>query len=117
MCELRRDSLTTFLEAVYIPGRVPTKGNAMILRQAAMCYGCSRPLSEGNYVEGAGAGDTWRYLCLDCCDKVCRADRKPRQAIEAILIFNNDPDVGGPDDPIDHEDYRDLELLGLWPET
>ena len=25
-------------------------------------------------------------------------------------------DDGGPDDPLDHEDYRDLDLLGLWPD-
>ena len=89
----------------------------MILRQSATCYGCTRPLSEGNYVEGAKIGDTWNYLCGDCCEKVRRGDREPRQTIEAIVVFNSDPDVGGPDDPLDHEDYRDLELLGLWPET
>jgi hypothetical protein len=40
----------------------------------------------------------------------------PRQTIQAVIIHRNDPDVGGPDDPLDHEDYRDLERLGLWPE-
>ena len=89
----------------------------MILRQAATCCGCSRSLSEGNYVEGAKLGDKWDYLCLDCCNKVRRGGRKARQTIEAISIFNSDPDVGGPDDPLDHEDYRDLELLGLWPKA
>ena len=87
----------------------------MILRQSATCYGCTRLLSEGSYAEGVEVGDTWRYLCLDCCGKVRRGGRGPRQTIEAISIFNSDPDVGGPDDPLDHEDYRDLELLGLWP--
>ena len=87
----------------------------MYLQEPANCYGCTRSLSEGNYVEGAEVGDKWRYLCPDCCDKVRRADREPRQTIEAILILNNDPDVGGPNDPLDHEDYRDLELLGILP--
>ena len=51
--------------------------------------------------------------CMSCWDKVARGGREPREVLEAILIFNNDPDVGGPDDPLDHEDYRDLERLGL----
>ena len=62
-------------------------------------------------------GDEWSYLCFDCCKKVRRAGREPHNTIEAILIFNCDPDVGSPTSPLDHEDYRDLELLGLWPET
>ncbi len=89
----------------------------MILSQSATCYGCTRPLPEGNYVEGVDVGGEWRYLCHNCCRKVRRGGREPRQAIEAIVVFKSDPDVGGPDDPLDHEDYRDLELLGLWPET
>ena len=88
----------------------------MYLQQAATCLGCSRSLFAGSHVEGAEVGDKWRYLCYDCCVKVRRADREPRQTIEAILVFNSDPDVGEPDDPLDHEDYRDLELLGLWSE-
>jgi hypothetical protein len=62
-------------------------------------------------------GDEWSYLCFDCCKKVRRAGREPHNTIEAILIFNCDPDVGGPTSPLDHEDYRDLELLGRRPET
>ena len=54
-------------------------------------------------------------LCLACFEKVVRGGRSPRQTIEAVLFYHNDPNVGGPDDPLDHEDYRDLELLGLWP--
>ena len=87
----------------------------MILRQATTCCGCSRSLSEGSYVEGVDVGGEWSYLCPDCCKKVRRAGREPRKAIESIFIFNSDPDVGGPKDPLDHEDYRDLELLGIWP--
>jgi hypothetical protein len=50
---------------------------------------------------------------MSCWDKVARGGREPREVLEAILIFDNDPDVGGPDDPLDHEDYRDLGRLGL----
>ena len=42
--------------------------------------------------------------------------QEPWQVLEAISLFNNDPDMGGPDGPLDHEDYHDLPRLGLWPE-
>ena len=87
----------------------------MHLQQPANCFGCSRSLSVGDDVEGAEVGDEWSYLCRDCCKKVSRGGRTAHQTIEAILILNNDPDVGGPRDPLDHEDYRDLELLGILP--
>ncbi|MBN2577645.1 MAG: hypothetical protein JXB10_01460 [Pirellulales bacterium] len=53
------------------------------------------------------------FLCSTCWNKVARGGRTPEQTIEAVLYYHNDPRVGGPDDPLDHEDYRDVELLGL----
>ena len=50
---------------------------------------------------------------MSCWDKVARGDGEPREALEAILIFNNDLNVAGPNDPLDHEHYRDPERLGL----
>ena len=50
---------------------------------------------------------------MSCWDTVARGGREPRELLEAILLFNNVLDIGGPDDPLDHEDCRDLEWLGL----
>ncbi len=79
------------------------------------CVACS-----GNVKAGDGhrdvdlQGETFR-LCAACWSKVRRGGRSARQTVEAVLL-SYDPDFGGPDDPCDHEDYRDLELLGLWPD-
>jgi len=75
------------------------------------CIACQQPTGASDHHYDGMA------LCLGCFEKVVRGGRSPRQTIEAVLFYNNDPDVGGPDDPLDHEDYRDLELLGLWPES
>ncbi len=86
----------------------------MRLTASQTCYGCKGPLPAGASAVGAEVGDKWSYLCPPCWARVERGGRKPADTIEAILIFENDPQVGGPDDPLDHEDYRDLERLGLW---
>ena len=57
--------------------------------------------------------NAFSYLCMSCWDTVARSGREPRELLEAILLFNNVLDIGGPDDPLDHEDCRDLEWLGL----
>jgi hypothetical protein len=77
------------------------------------CIACQKPVGVSDYKHESGD----ERLCLGCFAKVVRGGREPLQTIEAVLFFENDPDVGGPDDPLDHEDYRDLELLGLWPRT
>jgi hypothetical protein len=38
------------------------------------------------------------------------------KVLEAVPIFNNEPNVDGPDDPLDREDFCDLTRLGLWLE-
>ena len=80
------------------------------------CYACDTTVAEDLGTIRHKLGDAWFHLCMTCWGKVARGGREPVQVLEAILIYNNDPDVGGPNDPLDHEDYRDLELLGLWPE-
>ena len=74
-----------------------------------LCLQCRRGGRPGYDSVSAGR----LLFCMSCWDKVAPGGREPREVLEAILIFNNDPDVGGPDDPLDHEDYRDLERLGL----
>lgn len=54
-------------------------------------------------------GGRWSFLCPE------HAIRPIERTIETILIYQNDPDVGGPDDPLDNDDYRTLKDLGLWP--
>jgi len=80
------------------------------------CYACEQAIPDGAEAYGAEVGQEWSYLCPTCWGKVARGGRTPRQTIEAILFFHCDDDVAGPDDPLDHEDYRDLERLGLWPD-
>jgi hypothetical protein len=83
------------------------------VRTILYCLACDGPIGESDY--RTNKGDRFG-LCLACFEKVVRGGRTPKQVIEALLIFLNDPNVGGPDDTLDHEDYRDMELLGLWPE-
>jgi len=80
------------------------------------CYVCDAKIMSATGSQSAKVGGQWSWLCPACWAKVQRGGRTPRQTIEAILYFYNDPEVGGPGDPLDHEDYRDLERLGLWPE-
>ena len=76
------------------------------------CIACNKPAGESDYQHPTGN----ERLCLACWERVVRGGRVPENTIEAVLYYPNHPDVGGPDDRLDHEDYRDLELLGLWPE-
>ena len=80
------------------------------------CFGCDSEVDQYSDVFLHQVGDRRYYLCTECWEKVARGGREPHQVMEAILIFHNDPEVGGPGDPLDHEDYRDLELLGLLEE-
>ena len=78
------------------------------------CIACNWPIGDLDYkIEST---DTFG-LCLSCCEKCVRGGRNPKQIIEAVVTYQNDPDVGGPDDPLDQEDYRDLERLGLLPDA
>ena len=79
------------------------------------CAACRGPVGASDY--RAELGGEYSDLCLACWGKVVRGGRTPQQTMEALLMYAGDDSVGGPDDPLDHEDYRDLELLGLWPET
>jgi hypothetical protein len=79
----------------------------------AHCAACNAVVADDPDTIRYRLEDAFSYLCMSCWGKVARGGREPREVLEAILIFNNDPDVGGPDDPLDHEDYRDLERLGL----
>jgi len=81
------------------------------------CYACNTAVADDPDTIRHQLGDAYFYLCMSCWDKVARGGREPRQVLEAILIFKTDPEVGGPLDPLDHEDYRDLERLGLWPDS
>ena len=73
-------------------------------------------LAAGTNAPGDTVGGKWSWLCASCWSKVERGGRTPRRTIGAILS-SYDEDFGGPDDPCDHEDCRDLERLGLWPEA
>ena len=88
----------------------------MDLNADTTCMACNAALAAGTDAEGAKVGGKWSFLCPSCWSKVERGGRTPRQTIEAILL-SYDPDFGGPDDTSDHEDLRDLERLGLWPDA
>lgn len=75
-----------------------------------ICYACGNEVKDGDVIRHK-IGDTWYCLCMECRRKV---NRKLVQVMEAIYIFKTDPDVGGPNDPLEFDDYRDLELLGLY---
>jgi len=77
------------------------------------CIACGQHLEIGSGAWGVEGQE--ERLCLTCWNKVARGGRLPRQTIEAVLSMN-DPEFGGPRDPCDHEDYRDLESLNLWPQ-
>lgn len=87
----------------------------MTTHTTVQCYACNADIPDDDTAVRARVGGQTSYLCAACWNKVQRGGRTPKLTIEAILVYNNDPTVGGPDDPLDHEDYRDLELLGLWP--
>ena len=92
----------------------------MTTSKPCRCYACNAPVPDDTdtirHKLGGKKNDSYFFLCVNCWDKVARGGRRPEQTLEAILFYRNDPDAGGPDDQLDHEDYRDLELLGLWPE-
>lgn len=75
------------------------------------CTGCHRIIHTGQEAHHTRLGGDDYFLCFPCFRKVERGGRTPKQTIEACLL-QNDPEFGGPDDPCDHEDYRDLHLLG-----
>lgn len=80
------------------------------------CLACSAKLQPGDGHRDVDLqGETFR-LCAACWAKVERGGRSPRQTVEAVLLSYDPNFDGGPDDPCDHEDYRDLERLGLWPD-
>jgi hypothetical protein len=75
------------------------------------CVACHSEAPNGAEINVQG--ETYR-LCPTCWSKVERGGRTPRQVVEAVLL-SYDPAFDGPDCPCDHEDYRDLQLLGVWP--
>jgi len=81
------------------------------------CIACNRPAGPSDYeTHPATKKYDSLHLCLACWEKVVRGGRTPKQTVEAVLYYLNDPDAQGPDDELGHEDYRDLERLGLWPD-
>ena len=86
----------------------------MTMKYKTECMACGKTLHPGDEGHGAKVAGKWSFLCAECWAKCERGGRTPRNVIEAILL-SFDPDFGGPADPCDHEDYRDLERLGLWP--
>lgn len=76
------------------------------------CYACGKEVKDGNVIRHK-IGDEWFCLCPECRKKVERFGRELFQTLEAIYIFKTDPTVGGPDDPLDNDDYCDLQFLGI----
>jgi hypothetical protein len=84
-------------------------------RRAAMkCVGCEAEIRRGDSVGVMASPAGEMALCRACWAKCERAGRKPCDVIEAVAL-SWAPEFGGPDSDADHEDFRDLELLGLWP--
>jgi hypothetical protein len=82
------------------------------------CISCAQRIGPSDYkTHDATRKHPSLHLCLACWNKVARAGRRPKQTVEAVLYYLNDPGAQGPDDILDHEDYRDLERLGIWPES
>lgn len=76
------------------------------------CLACDATLPEGAPARGLVRDGEQIVICEACWAKVERGGRTPRQVIEGLLL-RDDPEAGGPNDERDHEDFRDLDLLGL----
>lgn len=78
------------------------------------CLACDGEIRRGESA-GVVASPTGELsLCRGCWTKCERGGRKPCDVIEAVAL-SWAPEFGGPDSEADHEDFRDLEALGLWP--
>lgn len=80
----------------------------------AQCVACRTTIPQGS---GAWALTEAPeiHLCMACWNRVARGGRTPRQTIYAVLMAYSG-EFGGPESEADHEDYRDLQRLGLWPD-
>jgi hypothetical protein len=82
--------------------------------EAAYFVGYVRGLRRGYHGERFGSQqehELWQNLADSDDQSRAAQGRGYRDGLRFA-----DSQENRPDDPLDHEDFRDLELLGLWPE-
>jgi len=86
----------------------------MIARYDTKCEACGCVIPAGSETGAAAKFHRWAFLCKACAAKAAGNFKKPRQILEAVMIYNLSDDA---DNDLDHHDWDVLVDLGLhaWP--